>query len=77
MRIHPRRLWALCRKEGYQIVRDPSSILIAFVLPVLLLSPPAMTISGVDTRRLLCFAVALPLVMLIVSPAILQFLPRQ
>ena len=32
-----RRLWALCRKESYQILRDPSSILIAFVLPVLLL----------------------------------------
>jgi ABC-2 type transport system permease protein len=32
-----RRLRALCLKEGYQIVRDPSSILIAFVLPVLLL----------------------------------------
>ncbi len=46
------------------------------LLPVLLLSPPAMTISAVDTRRLLAFAVALPLVMAIVSPAILQFLPR-
>ncbi len=32
-----RRLLALCRKEGFQIVRDPSSILIAFILPVLLL----------------------------------------
>lgn len=32
-----RRLRALCRKESYQIVRDPSSILIAFVLPVILL----------------------------------------
>ncbi|TDR79746.1 ABC transporter permease [Paludibacterium purpuratum] len=32
-----RRLWALCRKESYQIVRDPSSVLIAFILPVLLL----------------------------------------
>ena len=28
---------ALCRKESFQIVRDPSSILIAFVLPVVLL----------------------------------------
>ncbi len=46
------------------------------LLPVLLLSPPAMTISAVDTRRLLAFAVALPVVMVIVSPAILQFLPR-
>jgi ABC-2 type transport system permease protein len=32
-----RRLWALCRKESYQIVRDPSSILVAFILPVVLL----------------------------------------
>jgi ABC-2 type transport system permease protein len=35
--INRRHLLALCRKESYQIVRDPSSILIAFVLPVLLL----------------------------------------
>ncbi|PRC90701.1 ABC transporter permease [Solimicrobium silvestre] len=35
--ISRRRLIALCRKESYQIVRDPSSILIAFVLPVILL----------------------------------------
>ncbi|OBU85414.1 ABC transporter permease [Chromobacterium subtsugae] len=32
-----RRLLALCRKESFQIVRDPSSILIAFILPVALL----------------------------------------
>ncbi|MFZ6689887.1 ABC transporter permease [Undibacterium sp. SXout11W] len=32
-----RRLLALCRKETYQIVRDPSSILIAFVMPLILL----------------------------------------
>ena len=32
-----RRLFALCRKETYQIVRDPSSILIAFVMPLILL----------------------------------------
>ena len=32
-----RRLRALCRKEVFQIVRDPSSILVAFVLPVILL----------------------------------------
>ncbi|RBB94088.1 hypothetical protein C3E97_032500, partial [Pseudomonas sp. MWU12-2115] len=37
MSLSLRRLAALCRKESYQIVRDPSSILIAFVLPVLLL----------------------------------------
>lgn len=35
--ISPRRLLALCRKEAYQIVRDPTSILIAFILPVALL----------------------------------------
>lgn len=35
--VNPARLLALCRKEAMQIVRDPSSILIAFVLPVLLL----------------------------------------
>lgn len=32
-----RRLWALSRKESFQIVRDPSSILVAFVLPLLML----------------------------------------
>jgi ABC-2 type transport system permease protein len=32
-----RRLRALCAKESRQIVRDPSSIIIAFVLPVVLL----------------------------------------
>lgn len=32
-----RRLLALCRKESFQIVRDPSSIVIAVVLPVVLL----------------------------------------
>ncbi|OCP16139.1 ABC transporter permease [Ensifer sp. LC163] len=32
-----RRFVALVRKESYQIVRDPSSILIAFVLPLILL----------------------------------------
>ena len=46
------------------------------LLPVLLLSPPAMTIASFDTRRLLAFAVALPVAMVIASPAILHFLPR-
>jgi ABC-2 type transport system permease protein len=32
-----RRLAALCRKESFQIVRDPSSVVIAFVLPFVLL----------------------------------------
>lgn len=35
--ISLRRLLALCRKEAYQIMRDPSSILVAFVMPVMLL----------------------------------------
>jgi ABC-2 type transport system permease protein len=35
--ISLRRLSALCRKESFQIVRDPSSIVIAFLLPVILL----------------------------------------
>ncbi len=35
--ISGRRLAALCRKESFQIVRDPSSIVIAFLLPVVLL----------------------------------------
>ncbi|HOW67684.1 MAG TPA: ABC transporter permease [Candidatus Paceibacterota bacterium] len=44
IRTHPqlsggslRRLGALCRKETLQIVRDPSSNLIAFVLPIVML----------------------------------------
>lgn len=36
-RIDRTRLVALVRKEGLQVVRDPSAILIAFVLPVVLL----------------------------------------
>jgi len=35
--ISIRRLRALCRKETWQILRDPSSNLIAFVLPVVML----------------------------------------
>ena len=35
--ISLRRLIALSRKESYQIIRDPSSVVIAFVLPFLLL----------------------------------------
>jgi ABC-2 type transport system permease protein len=31
------RLMALCRKETFQITRDPSSIIIAFILPIVLL----------------------------------------
>lgn len=43
-KIHPRqsggrlvRILSLVRKESYQIIRDPSSILIAFILPILLM----------------------------------------
>ncbi|TNE34985.1 MAG: ABC transporter permease [Alphaproteobacteria bacterium] len=36
-RLDRRRLAALIRKETVQIVRDPSTLLIAFVLPILLL----------------------------------------
>jgi ABC-2 type transport system permease protein len=32
-----RRVWALTRKEGHQVVRDPSSLAIGVVLPVLLI----------------------------------------
>lgn len=35
--VNLRRLRALCLKEAYQIIRDPSSILVAFVMPVVLL----------------------------------------
>jgi len=37
MRGFLRRLFALCRKKTLQIVRDPSSNLVAFVLPVVML----------------------------------------
>lgn len=32
-----RRVWALARKEGRQVIRDPSSIAIGIVLPVILI----------------------------------------
>ncbi len=32
-----KRLWTLCRKETLQIIRDPSTLLIAFIFPVVLL----------------------------------------
>lgn len=40
------------------------------LLPVLLLAPPALAIRPIDTERLLGLAVAVPLVMLVASPAI-------
>lgn len=48
-RFDARRLHALVRKEALQIVRDPSSILIAFVLPVVLLFLFAYAVS-LDVR---------------------------
>jgi ABC-2 type transport system permease protein len=49
-RLDPRRLRALVRKETLQIVRDPSAILIAFVLPVVLLFLFAFAVS-LDVRH--------------------------
>jgi ABC-2 type transport system permease protein len=46
-----RRLWALMRKEAIQIITDPSSILIAFILPVILLFIFGFAVS-LDTTRL-------------------------
>ncbi|WJW75339.1 ABC transporter permease [Thiohalobacter sp. IOR34] len=37
MKARIRRLWGMIRKESLQILRDPSSISIAFVMPVVLL----------------------------------------
>ena len=48
-RFDPRRLLALVRKETLQAVRDPSTILIAFVLPVILLFLFAFAVS-LDVR---------------------------
>ncbi len=47
------------------------------LLPVLLLSPPAMTIKEIDTRRILATAIVLPLVMLVASPVIAVIAQRQ
>ncbi|HSP51093.1 MAG TPA: glycosyltransferase family 39 protein [Pseudolabrys sp.] len=40
------------------------------LLPVLLLSPPAVTLREIDTRRILAAAIAIPLLMVIASPMI-------
>lgn len=45
-----RRLGALVRKESLQVVRDPSTILIAFVLPVVMLFLFAYAVS-LDTQK--------------------------
>ncbi len=48
--IDPRRLAALVRKEGAQILRDPSTFLIAFVLPMILLFLFGYAVSLDSTR---------------------------
>jgi ABC-2 type transport system permease protein len=48
-RLDRRRLLALVRKETLQVVRDPSAILIAFVLPIVLLFLFAFAVS-LDVR---------------------------
>ncbi len=45
-----RRLLALIRKEGIQILRDPSSVLIAFILPAILLFLFGYAVSLDSTR---------------------------
>ncbi len=50
IRFDPRRLAALVRKEGAQIMRDPSTFLIAFVLPLILLFLFGYAVS-LDTPR--------------------------
>lgn len=46
----PRRLWALVLKESLQAIRDPSTLLIAFALPVVLLFLFAYAVS-LDVRE--------------------------
>lgn len=50
IRFDLRRLAALVRKEGAQIVRDPSTFLIAFVLPMILLFLFGYAVSLDSTR---------------------------
>ena len=50
LRFSSRRLLALVRKEGVQILRDPSTFLIAFVLPMILLFLFGYAVS-LDTSR--------------------------
>lgn len=49
-RFVPKRLWALVLKESLQAIRDPSTLLIAFVLPVVLLFLFAYAVS-LDVRE--------------------------
>lgn len=48
-RFDPQRLWALVLKESLQAIRDPSTLLIAFILPVVLLFLFAYAVS-LDVR---------------------------
>lgn len=48
--VNVRRLIAIARKETYQIFRDPSTLLVAFVLPIVLLFLFAYAVS-LDTRN--------------------------
>jgi ABC-2 type transport system permease protein len=45
-----RRIWALVRKETLQVVRDPSSFVVAFILPALLLTLFGFGVSFDATR---------------------------
>jgi len=48
--VSARRLFAIVKKESLQIVRDPSTLIVAFVLPVALLFLFAFAVS-LDVRR--------------------------
>src|SRR6478752_3199179 len=50
VRFSPRRVAALVRKETMQILRDPSTFLIAFVLPMIMLFLFGFAVS-LDTTR--------------------------
>ncbi len=52
-----RRLWALIRKETIQILTDPSSILVAFILPSLLLFLFGNAVSLDSTKIKIGFAI--------------------
>ena len=45
-----RRIWALTRKETLQVVRDPSSLVVAFILPAILLTLFGFGVSFDATR---------------------------
>jgi ABC-2 type transport system permease protein len=55
-----RRIWALIRKETLQVVRDPSSLVVAFILPALLLTLFGFGVSFDATRMRVGLAVEDP-----------------